>query len=153
MCKLTCCRNRLLLLFFLLFCCRRHHASFPNDVAAWTTWHNNQFGVEAALLAAPMTTMILIVTSSEGYRRLPGTKPYVFLRRTQPTTNPQCPSSHRDLNGQLWPPAMVPLPLALTHTTVAQNVGGLSYAVVPGVGRHGGRGTAATAKVGGARFS
>ncbi len=45
-----------------------------------------------------------------------------------------------------------PLPV-LTHTTVAQNSGGLSYAVAPGVGHHGGRGTTATAKVGGARFS
>ncbi len=45
-----------------------------------------------------------------------------------------------------------PLP-ALMHTLVAQNVGGLSYAVVSGVGHHGGRGTMATAKVGGARFS
>jgi hypothetical protein len=45
-----------------------------------------------------------------------------------------------------------PLP-ALMHTTVAQNVGGLSYAVAPGVGHHGGRGTTATAKVGAARFS
>ncbi len=42
---------------------------------------------------------------------------------------------------------------ALTHTTVAQNVGGLLYAVAPGVRHHGGGGTAATAKVGGARFS
>ncbi len=45
-----------------------------------------------------------------------------------------------------------PLP-ALTHTTIAQNVGGLLYAVAPGVGHHGGRETTATAKVGGARFS
>jgi hypothetical protein len=43
--------------------------------------------------------------------------------------------------------------LALRHTTVAQNVGGLSYAVAPGVGHHGGRGTTATAKVGGAQLS
>jgi hypothetical protein len=45
-----------------------------------------------------------------------------------------------------------PLP-ALTHTTIAQNVGRLLYAVAPGVGHHGSRGTTATAKVGGARFS
>ena len=45
-----------------------------------------------------------------------------------------------------------PLP-ALMHTTAAQNVGGLLYAVAPGVGHHGGHGTVATAKVGGARFS
>ncbi len=98
--KLTCCRNCLLLLFLVLFCCCRHHSSFPNDVAARTTQHNNQFGVEAAAPTAPMPTMMLIITSSEGYRWLPGTKPYVFLRRTQPTTNPQRPSTHCDLNGQ-----------------------------------------------------
>jgi hypothetical protein len=45
-----------------------------------------------------------------------------------------------------------PLP-ALMHTTVAQNVGGLSYAMVLGVGHHGSFGTTATAKVGEARFS
>ncbi len=45
-----------------------------------------------------------------------------------------------------------PLP-ALTHTTVAQNVGGLSYAVATGVGHHGSRGTTATVMVGGARLS
>jgi hypothetical protein len=43
--------------------------------------------------------------------------------------------------------------LALTHTTGAQNVGVLLYVVAPGVGYHGGHGTAATAKVGGAQFS
>ncbi len=42
---------------------------------------------------------------------------------------------------------------AMTHTTVAQNVGGLLYAVAPGVGHHGGRGTAVAAKVGGSWFS
>jgi hypothetical protein len=104
MCKLTCCRNHLLPLFFLLFCHHRHHASFPNYVAAWTTQHNNQFGVEAATPTAPISTMMLIVTSSEGYCQLPGTKPYVFLRRTQPTTNPQRWSTCRDLNGRLRPP-------------------------------------------------
>ncbi len=104
MCKLTCCRNCLLPLFLLLFCRRRHHASFLNDVAARTMQHNNQFGVEAATPMAPMPTMMLIVTSSEGYRQMPDTKPYVFLRRTQPTTNPQHPSMRRDLNGRLRPP-------------------------------------------------
>jgi hypothetical protein len=104
MCKLTCCRNRLLPLFLLLFCRRRHHASFPNDVAARTMRHNNQFSVEAAVPMALMPTMMLIVTSSEGYCRTPGTKPYVFLCRTQPTTNPQHPSTHRDLHGRLRPP-------------------------------------------------
>jgi hypothetical protein len=41
----------------------------------------------------------------------------------------------------------------LMHSTVAQNVDGLLYAVAPGVGHHGGHGTAATAKVGRARLS
>ncbi len=104
MCKLTCCRNCLLLLFLLLFRRRRHHTSFPNDVAARTAQHNNQFGMEAAAPTAPMLTMMLIVTLSEGYCQTPGTKPYVFLRRTQPTTNPQCLLTRRDLNGRLRPP-------------------------------------------------
>jgi hypothetical protein len=43
--------------------------------------------MEASTLTAMMPTMMLIVTLSEGYCQLPGTKPYVFLRRTQPTTN------------------------------------------------------------------
>jgi hypothetical protein len=104
MCKLTCCRNHLLPLFFLLFCRRHHHASFPNEVAAWTMQHNNQFGMEAAAPTALMPRMMLIVTSSEGYHRSPGTKHYIFLRRTQHTTNTQRPSTHHDLNGQLRPP-------------------------------------------------
>jgi hypothetical protein len=115
MCKLTCCRNCLLLLFLLLFCRRRHHASFPNDFAGRTTQHNNQFGVKSAAPTALMPTMMLIVTLSEGYRQMPGTKPYVFLRRTQPTTNPQCPSTHCDLNGQLR------LPWCLTPGNDAYN--------------------------------
>jgi hypothetical protein len=104
MCKLTCCRNRLHPLFLILFCRRRHHASFPNDASARTTQDNNQFGMEAATPMALMPTMMLIITSSEGYRRTPGTKTYIFLRRTQPTTNPQRPLMRRDLNGQLRPP-------------------------------------------------
>jgi hypothetical protein len=39
------------------------------------------------------------------------------------------------------------------QTTVVQNVGGLLYAVVPGVGYHGGREKMAAAMVDGARFS
>jgi hypothetical protein len=68
MCKLTCCRNHLFPLFFLQFRHRRRQASFPNDVAARTTQHNNQFGVEAAAPTDLMPTRMLIVTSSEGYR-------------------------------------------------------------------------------------
>ncbi len=56
------------------------------------------------MLTTPMPTMMLIITSSEGYCRLPGTKHYVFLCRTQPTINPQRLLTHRDLNGQLQPP-------------------------------------------------
>jgi hypothetical protein len=66
--------------------------------------HNYQFGVEATALVAPMPKRMLIVTLLEGYCRLPGTKPYVILRRSQPTTNPQHPSSPCDLNGGQWPP-------------------------------------------------
>jgi hypothetical protein len=149
MCKLTCCRNHLLPLFLLLFCCRRHHASFPNDVAARTMRHNNQFGVEAAAPMALMLTMMLVVTSSEGYRRMPGTKPYVFLRRTQPTTNPQRPLTRRDLNSRLRPPwCLTPGNDAYNSCPECWHI-----AVAPGVRHHGGRGMAATAKVGGARFS
>jgi hypothetical protein len=115
MCKLTCCRNCLLPLFLLLFRRRRHHASFPNDVAARMTRHNNQFGVEAATPTAPMPRMMLIVTSSEGYRQMPGTKPYIFLRRTQPTTNPQRLLMRRDPNGRLR------LPWCLTPGNDAYN--------------------------------
>jgi hypothetical protein len=57
--------------------------------------------MEAATPTAPMPTMMLIIISSEGYRQLPGTKPYVFLHRTKPTANPQRPSTRCDLNGQL----------------------------------------------------
>jgi hypothetical protein len=104
MCNLTCCRNHLVLLFFLRFCPRcRCHAPFPNDVAARTTRHNDQFGVEAAARTALMPMRMLLVTSLEGYRQSPGTIPYVFLRITQPTTNPQRPPTRCDLNGQLWP--------------------------------------------------
>jgi hypothetical protein len=45
------------------------------------------FGMEAAGPTALMPRRMLIVTSSEGYRRSHGTLPYVFLCRTQPTTN------------------------------------------------------------------
>ena len=45
-----------------------------------------------------------------------------------------------------------PLLIAM-QTTVVQNVGILSYAAVPGVGHHGGRGKTAAAIVDGTRFS
>jgi hypothetical protein len=44
-----------------------------------------------------------------------------------------------------------PLPTS-TQTTVAQNVGGLSYAAALGVGHHGSRGKTAAATVSGAWF-
>ena len=62
------CRKTCLLILFLLFCHCRRHASFPKSVAAWTTWHNDQFGMEAAKPTALMLMWMLIVTSSEGYR-------------------------------------------------------------------------------------
>ncbi len=88
------------LVLFLQFCHRHHHALFPNNVDAQTMWQNNQFGMEAAALMAPMPTRMLIVTLLVGYCWLPGIKLYIFLRRSQPTNNPQHPSMHCDLNGQ-----------------------------------------------------
>ncbi len=100
MCKFTWCMNCLLLLLFLLFCCHCC-TSFPNDVGDWTLWHNNQFDVEeAAAPTAPMPRSMLIIASLEEYHWLPGTIPYIFLCRTQPTINPQCPTMRCDLNGQ-----------------------------------------------------
>jgi hypothetical protein len=104
MCKLTCCGNRLLLLFFLLFCCHLHHSSFPHNVPSRTTQHNDQFGIEAAKLMAPMPEGMLIVTLLGRHRQLPGTLPFIFLHRTQLTTTPQRPLTHRDLNGRQQPP-------------------------------------------------
>jgi hypothetical protein len=154
MCKLTCCRNHLFPLFLLLFCCRRHHASFHNDVgAAQRTQHNNQFGVGAAAPIAPMLTN----AHRHLVRRVPIAKclvqnpTYSYLgHNPQPTHNVRrwvvTKMADCGCHG-----ASIP---AMMHTTVAQNVGGLLYAVAPGVGHHGGCGTAATPKkVGGAWFS
>ncbi len=114
MCELTCCRNCLLSLFFLLFCHHLHHASFPHDVPSWTTHHNDRFGIEAAKPMAPMPEGMLIVTLPGRHRQLPGTLPYIFLRRAQLTTTPQCPSTRRDLNGRQRPP-WYPTPNADAH--------------------------------------
>jgi hypothetical protein len=114
MCKLTCCRICLLPLFFLLFSRHLRHASFPHNVPSRTTQHNNQFGVEAAELTAPMPEGMLIITLLGRHCRLPGTLPYIFLRRTQLTTTLQRPSTHLDLNGQQWPP-WCPTPDADAH--------------------------------------
>jgi hypothetical protein len=100
----ACCRNHLLLLFFLLFCRHRHHASFPHDVPSWTTQHNDRFGVEAAEPTAPMPEGMLIITLPGRHRQLPGTLPYIFLRRAQLTRTPQRPSTRPDLNGRQQPP-------------------------------------------------
>ncbi len=151
MCKLACCRNHLLPLFLLLFRCRCHHTSFPNDVAAWMMQQNNKFGMEAAAPTAPMPTMMLIVTLSEGYRQTPGTKPYIFLCRTQPTTNPQCPLMRRDLNDRLR------LQWCLTPGDDAYNSRPECWRIVVCGGAGSGAPwrlwTVATAKVGRARFS
>ncbi len=102
--KVPLCRKTSLAVLFLQFCRRPCHASFPNDVAARMTWHIDQFVVEAAAPIALMLTMMLIIPLSEGYHQLLGTKPYVFLGKTQPTTNPQRPLTHHDLNGRQRPP-------------------------------------------------
>ncbi len=97
------CRKNCLLVVFLLFCCHCHHAPFPNDVPAWKMWHNDQFVMEAAAPMAPMPTRMLIITLLEGYPWSPCTEPYIFLHRSQPTTNPpnlECPSTRCDLNGR-----------------------------------------------------
>jgi hypothetical protein len=151
MCKVTCCRNCLLPLFFLLFCHCRHHASFPDDVAAWMAQHNNQFGMEAAVPMALMPMIMLIVTLSEGYRQSPGTKHYVFLGRTQPTTNPQCPLMQCDLNVQLHLPWCLP-PGADAYNSCPE-CWKIVVCVGAGSGHHGGCGMAATAKVSRAWFS
>jgi hypothetical protein len=76
--------------------------------------HNNQFGVEAAKPTSPMPAGMLIVILSGRHCRLPGTLPYIFLRRAQLTTTPQRPSMHRDLKGRQQPP-WCPTPDANAH--------------------------------------
>jgi hypothetical protein len=88
--KFACYRNLHLLFLFLLFHCHRHHASFPNNIPYRMTQHNNQFGVEASKPMAPTPAGMLIITLLGRHCRLPGTLPYIFLRRTQLTTTPQC---------------------------------------------------------------
>jgi hypothetical protein len=95
----ACCRNPLLPLFFLLYCHHCCHASFPHDVPSRTTQHNNRFGKEAAEPTALMLEGMLIVTLSGKHRQLRGMLTYIFLRRTQLTTTPQCPSTRCDLIG------------------------------------------------------
>jgi hypothetical protein len=104
--KVSSCRKTCLLVLIILNYCRHRHrqALFSNDVAACTTWHNDQFIVKAAAPMAPTMTRMLIITSPEGYLQLPCTKPYIFLRRSHPTTTPQCSSMRCDLNGQQRPP-------------------------------------------------
>jgi hypothetical protein len=99
---------------FLLFFRHHRHASFTHNVPSWTTQHNDQFGIEAAKPMAPMPAGMLIVTLMGRHHRLPGTLPYIFLRRKHLTTNPQRPSIHCDLNGRQWPP-WCPTPDANAH--------------------------------------
>ncbi len=100
---------------------------------------------------APMPMMMLIVTSSEGIAECLVQNPtYSYVgHNPQPTHNVRQRAvtymADCGCHGASLP--------AMMHTTVTQNDGGLLYAVVPGVGHHGGRGMAATAKVGGAWFS
>ncbi len=90
--------------FSSYFCCHLRHSSFPHNVPSRTTQHNNQFGVEAAEPTALMLEGMLIVTLLGRHRRLPGTLPYIFLRRAQLTTTPQRPLTRCDLDGRQRPP-------------------------------------------------
>jgi hypothetical protein len=99
---------------------------------------------------ALVPTKMLILTLLERCHQSPATKPHIFLRRLQPTANPQGPLVCCDLNGRQRPP-WCPTPDANAEN-VAQNVGGLSYVAAPVVGHHGGRGKTAATMVGGAWF-
>jgi hypothetical protein len=110
----ACWRNCLLLLFFLLVCHQRHHTSFPHDAPSQTTQHNDRFGKETAEPTVLMLEGMLIITLSGKHCQLRGMLPYIFLRRTQLTTTPQCPSTSHDLNGQQRPP-WCPTPNADAH--------------------------------------
>jgi len=114
--EFACWRNSLLLPLFRLIWHHRHNASLPHGVPAWQTRHNNLFGVEAAQPMAPMLRGMLFLTSLGRHRQLSGILPYVFLRRTQPTTIPQRPSTRLDLNGQQRSP-WCPTPVAATHNS------------------------------------
>lgn len=81
------CRNHPLLLLFLPVCCPRHCTSCLHDVPARMMRKNKRFGVEAAKPTAPMPTEMLFLTTLSGrHHQLPGTLPYIFLRRTQTTS-------------------------------------------------------------------
>jgi hypothetical protein len=68
------------MVLYLLFCCRGCHISFPNDVAAQTGEHINQFGImEATVPMAPVPTRMLIVTSLEGYHHLVQNPTYSYV--------------------------------------------------------------------------
>jgi hypothetical protein len=116
MCKVPACRKTFFLVPFLLLCCRHHGTSLPDDVATQKTRHTNQFGVEAAALMAPTPTRMLVLTSSEGYHQLPGTQPFLFLHRSQLTTNPQYWLTCHDLNGRQRLP-WCPTPSASTDNS------------------------------------
>jgi hypothetical protein len=100
------CRNHPLLLLFLPVCCRRHCTSCLHDVPARMMQQNKRFDVEAAKPTAPMPMEMLFLTTLLGrHHQLPRTLPYIFIRRTQTTSNPQCLSTttRHDLNkGWQW---------------------------------------------------
>ncbi len=110
MCKLTCCRNHLFPLFFLWFSRRCRHASFPNEVAARTTRHNNQFGVEAAVPTALMPTMMLIVAHHHLVRRVSPIAWYKSLGIPTYNTIHNQPTTSVDASWPKWPAAAAMMP-------------------------------------------
>jgi hypothetical protein len=92
MCEFVCYRNHHVPLLFLPFCQHRCHTSFPHDVPAQITRHNDRSGIEASEPTARMPTGTLFLASSGRHHQLYSTLLYVFLRRTKPTSPraPQC---------------------------------------------------------------
>jgi len=146
-------RKPLLLFLFRLLRLHRRHASCRHDVLNWRMLRSDRFGVEAAETTAPMPTGMLFLTLLGRHHKLSGILPYVFLRRTQPTTTSQRPSTRCDVNRRQRPP-WSPTPCAAAYNS-HPNVGWMPYAAAPGPGvrHHGSRGTPAATMVDGARFS
>jgi len=109
-------RKPLLLLLFCLLCLHRQHASCHHDVLNRRTQRSNRFGMEAAKTTAPMPTGMLFLSLLGRQCQLSGILPYIFLRRTQPTTTPQCPSTRHDVNCRQRPP-WCPIPGAATYNS------------------------------------
>jgi len=109
-------RKPLLLLLFRLLLIPHRHTSCRYDVSNQRSRRSDQFGMEAAETTAPMPTGMLFLTSLGRHRRLPGTLPYLFLRRTQPTTTPQSPSTRRDVKCQQRP-SWCPTPGAAAYNS------------------------------------